>query len=260
MRLSSALLALTLLLTGPAAQAAGPVPLVERPFVVALDPGHGGSNAGCAAWDGVVLEKDVTLVMAQELRAALQRRLPHVQVVLTRTGDETVTLAERVRRANDARADLLLSLHANASSHGPQSGFETYVLDVALAERDAARTARSPDGQAHDDAGRDATRSHAAVMLRELALLGHRARAAGFARRVQQEQAQRFPARIDRGVKQAGFDVLLGAHMPAVLFEAGFLDHPEEGARLLDPGQRALVIDGLAEAVVDYYREHARQR
>jgi N-acetylmuramoyl-L-alanine amidase len=93
-----------------------------------------------------------------------------------------------------------------------------------------------------------------------LSLLGHHARAAGFAKLVQQEQAERFPERVDRGVKQGAFDVLLGARMPAVLFEAGFLDHPEEGSRLLDAGGRALVVEGLAEAVVEYYREHARQR
>lgn len=254
MRFGSALLALVMLASVPSAEAAGPVPLVERSFVVAIDPGHGGSNSGCAAFDGAVREKDVTLAMAQELRAVLQGRMPHVQVVLTRSGDETVTLAERVQRANAADADLLLSLHANASSHGPQTGFETYVLEVGLAERDAAQTARA------GDAPGDSTQAHAAVMLRELALLGHRARAAGFARRVQQEQAERFPERLDRGVKQATFDVLLGARMPAVLFEAGFLDHPEEGARLLDRGQRGLVVDGLAEAVVDYYQQHARQR
>lgn len=237
------------------AEAAGPVPVIERSFVVVLDPGHGGSNSGCAAYDGVVREKDVTLALAQELEVALQRRLPHATVVLTRSGDETVALAERVERANAARADLLLSLHANASSTGPQSGFETYILDARLADRDASHTARAGAAEAGD-----ATRAHAAVMLRELALLGHRARAAGFAKRVQQEQAERFPERLDRGVKQGSFDVLLGAHMPAVLFEAGFLDHPHEGQRLLDAGGRALVVDGLAEAVIDYYREHARQR
>jgi len=235
--------------------AAGPVPVVERSFVVALDPGHGGSNSGCAAFDGSTREKDVTLALAQELQVMLQRRLPHATVVLTRSGDETVTLAERVARANAARADLLISLHANASSTGPQTGFETYILDAQLAEQDAARTARAEQPEAGD-----ATRAHAATMLRELALMGHRARAAGFARRVQQEQAERFPDRLDRGVKQGTYDVLMGAHMPAVLFEAGFLDHPEEGPRLLDAAGRALVVDGLTEAVIDYYRDHARER
>lgn len=250
-------MALALLGSVPSVEvvAAGPVPVIERPFVVALDPGHGGSNSGCAAFDGVAREKDVTLVLAQELAAALQQRLPHATVVLTRSGDDTVALSERVERANAARADLLISLHVNASSTGPQTGFETYILDARVADRDAAHTAR-----AGTSAAGDATRAHAAAMLRELALLGHRARAAAFAKRVQQEQAERFPERIDRGVKQGTFDVLLGAHMPAVLFEAGFLDHPEEGPRLLDTGGRALVVDGLAEAVIDYYREHARQR
>lgn len=259
MRRATALLALVLggasVGLGAGSVAAGPVPVVERSFVVALDPGHGGSNSGCAAVDGTAHEKDVTLALARELQAELQRRLPHATVVLTRSGDETVTLAERVARANATRADLLISLHANASSTGPQTGFETYILDARLAEHDAARTARAGETPTGDP-----TRAHAAAMLRELELLGHRARAASFARRVQQEQAERFPARIDRGVKQGSFDVLLGAHMPAVLFEAGFLDHPDEAPRLLEARSRALVVDGLAEAVVDYYRDHARER
>ncbi|MCA9654853.1 MAG: N-acetylmuramoyl-L-alanine amidase [Myxococcales bacterium] len=238
----------------PAAEvSAGPVPVVERSFVIAIDPGHGGDNGGCVAFDGAIHEKDLTLAMAHELQASLLRRLPHARVVLTRAGDETVTLADRVARANAAGADLLLSLHANASGHEPQTGFETYVLDLGLDRREAARSARVEDGA-------EPTRARALAMVRELALSSHRGRAAGFARRVQQEQAQRFPERIDRGVKQAGFDVLMGAEMPAVLFEAGFLDHPEEGRRLLDSGQRALVVDGLTEAIVDYYREHARER
>jgi N-acetylmuramoyl-L-alanine amidase len=255
MRRSIALIALALGGAPAATVSAGPMPVVERPFVVALDPGHGGSNSGCAAFDGTAREKDVTLAMAQELQAALVRRLPHATVVLTRSGDETVALRERVERANAAGADLLISLHANASSREPQTGFETYILDARLAERDAARTARAGEAP-----GGDPARAHAAAMLRELALLGHRSRAAGFARRVQQEQAERFPERLDRGVKQGTFDVLLGARMPAVLFEAGFLDHPDEGARLLDAGSRSLVVDGLAEAVVEYYRDHARER
>lgn len=248
------MLALGLLVVAPSSPVrAGPVPVVERSFVIAIDPGHGGENGGCVAFDGHIREKDVTLAMAHELRDALSRRLPHARVVLTRSGDETVTLADRVARANEAGADLLLSLHANASGTGPQTGFETYVLEVGLAEREAARAARA-------DGPQEPSRAQALAMVRQLALSSHRARAAGFALRVQQEQAERFPSRLDRGVKQAGFDVLMGAQMPAVLFEAGFLDHPEEGRRLLDGGQRALVVDGLAEAVIDYYRQHARER
>lgn len=248
------MLGLGLLVTSPSVTAAaGPVPQVERSFRIALDPGHGGSNSGCTAFDGAIHEKDLTLVMAQELQVALARRLPHAQVVLTRSSDETVTLAERVQRANASGADLFISLHANASGTTPQTGFETYILDVELAEREAVRTARAP----HEPA--DAARAQAGAMMRQLASMAHRVRSAGFAHRVQQQQAQRFPTRPDRGVKQGAFDVLLGVEMPAVLFEAGFLDHPREGARLLDSAQRGLVVEGLTEAIVDYYREHARQ-
>lgn len=257
--IGTALLALGLLATSPTgAQASGPVPIVERSFVIAIDPGHGGANHGCAGFDGEVHEKDVTLRLAHELARALASRLPHATVVLTRSGDETVTLAERVTRANVARADLMISLHANASQSRTQRGFETYVLDAGLAQREAARTIATAKAPAHEATA--SPKAAAAAMVQSLALSAHRARAIAFAWRVQQEQAERFPHRFDRGVKQATFDVLMGAQMPAVLFEAGFLDHPEEGAALLDAGQRGIMVDGLTEAVVDYYHQHARQR
>ena len=73
-------------------RALGPRPQVEQPFVVVLDPGHGGSNDGCRGFDGEVHEKDVTLAMAGQLAAELRARLPHVQIHLTRDDDRTMTL------------------------------------------------------------------------------------------------------------------------------------------------------------------------
>lgn len=251
LRRRTALIALPLLcLSTPAA--AGPTPVVEHPFVVAIDPGHGGDNLGCQSADGSAREKELTLRLARELSARLAERLPQASVVLTREGDVSMTLAERVAIANEAHADLFLSLHANASPAASQTGFESYVLEARATGHEAARVAQRENegGAVQTGAARDA-----ASFVAELSQLANRDRAARFAAAIQRRQAERFPARIDRGVKQAPFDVLMGARMPAVLFEAGFLDHPDEGAMMREPDTLAMIADGLAEAIVGQYRE-----
>ncbi len=235
----------------------GPQPEVDRAFVVVVDPGHGGTNRGCLSFDRLTHEKEVTLSLARELRAELGRRLPHANVVLTRERDETLTLAKRVGLANAHGADLFVSIHANASEARTQEGFETYLLDVQSSSMEAARTARRENDEGHlTPEASDAVDT----MLRQLTLTNHRSQAAVLARTIQEEQSFRFPARLDRGVKQAPFDVLMGARMPAVLFEVGFLDHPEDGRALVDGDARARVVEGLAAAVGRYYRDVARRQ
>jgi N-acetylmuramoyl-L-alanine amidase len=250
---------LWLALVGARAAAPGPRPVVDQPFVVALDAGHGGDNHGCSSADASAREKDVSLQLAKALEHALAERLPQADVVLTRADDRTLALADRVAIANAVRADVFVSLHANASPNHDQRGFETYVLDAKASSLDAAWTARREneiDTSAAPAPADDRAAAHR--MAAELVATAHRASAAALARAIQQGQAQRFPDRIDRGVKQARFDVLLGVRMPAILFEAGFLDDAEEEALLTDPEVRARMVDGLADALVDHYRRTRR--
>lgn len=251
--LAVGLLAATAALPAAGAEA-GPRPQAERPFVIMLDPGHGGTNPGCRGHDQDVHEKDITLALAQQVAAEVRTRLPNAEIRLTRSEDRTLTLAERVAIANAARADLLLSLHANASPDANQTGFETYVLDADASSKEAARTARREnEAEPATPAEREAS-PEAARMLAQLQMTAHRSQAGVLAAAIQRAQAKRFPDRDDRGIKQAPFDVLMGARMPAVLFEAGFLDHAAEGSVLTDPERRVEVARGLADAIVEYYR------
>jgi N-acetylmuramoyl-L-alanine amidase len=252
---------IALCLQGPAAEtapAAGPRPALDRGFVVVLDPGHGGHNEGCLGFDGRAREKDVSLKLALELSDELRRRLPRARVVLTRDRDRTLPLPDRVSFANAQEADVFVSLHTNASESHGQQGFETYIVDVEASGLEAARVARrETDGGLAEPASMQ-ERPEVSAMIRQLAMRRDRLAAARLAAAVQREQRRRFPDRIDRGVKQAPFDVLLGARMPAILFEAGFLDHQEEGPMLLDDDVRARVVEGLAEAIVEHYRVTGR--
>jgi N-acetylmuramoyl-L-alanine amidase len=244
----------------PALAFAGPRPTLGRRFVLVIDPGHGGDNHGCVAHDGSALEKEVTLLLALELRAELGRRLPHARVVLTREDDEALPLQRRVEIANAVEADAFISLHANASPDGKQQGFETYVLDAKASGLEAARTARRENDESLGDPSSEEDEPEVAMMVRQLELTAQRAAAARLAHKIQTAQAERFPDRIDRGVKQGPFDVLMGARMPAVLFEAGFFDHADEAKLLREDDERARIVEGMAEALVEHYREHLRSR
>lgn len=241
----------------PAVDASGPQPVVERPFVIVIDAGHGGENTGCSAGDGTP-EKAITLALALDVGDELRRRLPHAQVVFTREDDRSLTLAERVAQANAREADLFVSLHANASPDHTQTGFETYVLDAEASTRDAAWTARRENDEQLVAPGDAEPRHEAQAMVRQLKAAADRRAAVRLAAAIQAEQAERFPQRLDRGVRQAPFDVLMGARMPAVLFEAGFLDHPSDARLLKREATRRTIAEGVADAVVEHYRSRAR--
>jgi N-acetylmuramoyl-L-alanine amidase len=220
---------------------------------VVIDPGHGGSNTGAPGRVAGAFEKQVTLAVAR----ALQRRLEPegVHVVLTRERDQYLTLRERVRRANAARPDCFISIHTNASPDHGRRGVETYVLARETAEVEARRAASRARG--------------VEALLEELKLLDALRAGAQLATAIQSRLATtifsgilaghspagsdslRSPIR-DRGIKQAGYDVLAGVQAPAVLVEIGFIDHPVEGAALLRADVQRQIAQQLAEGVFDF--------
>jgi N-acetylmuramoyl-L-alanine amidase len=242
---------MTMVIAGHATHAA-PRPQNERPFTVVIDPGHGGDNLGCLAFDGETREKTVTLAIGRHLVAALAQNLPHANVILTRNDDRYMPLAARVVLANDAQADLFISLHANASPSRAQQGFETWVLDASLAERDAAWLSKTTERAGRGEGAHG--NGPAARMIDHLSASAHRQQALWFAQKLQREHAARFPRRPNRGVRAAAFDVLVGLRMPAVLHEFGFLDHPEDGALLLDAEAQAQFVEALTQSIAAYYR------
>jgi len=213
------------------------------PFVVALDPGHGGSNRGAPTAKPEQYEKHLTLEIARLVQRSLLGE-PGLKIVLCRTGDVLVPIRARARCANQAGARLFLSIHANAASAeqgpGSQRGFDLFVLPTADVDQEVARAGLLAD----DDA--------------QAAWAAHRARTTAAdslaaARRIRWRLADALGADRDRGIKQAGatLDVLQGLDMPAVLVEVGFLDHAEEGPFLLSPEGKKTVAAALAGAITD---------
>jgi N-acetylmuramoyl-L-alanine amidase len=219
--------------------------------VVAIDPGHGGSNLGAALPGAEVFEKRITLELARRVRHLLADKNA-VDVVLCRDQDILVPIRARARCAEQANADLFVSLHANASPPGvpagSRRGFEVYVLSPQEVEDDATAAAR-----AHADPA-------------DAAWAGHRIRAAAAAavpaaRAFEQRLREALGARASRGVRQNGaaLDVLRGTRAAAVLVEVGFLDHPEEGPSLASPTGQDRIATALARAIEDLVVPLARR-
>ena len=213
---------------------------------IAIDPGHGGADAGTRGPEGT-LEKDVTLGVALRLQAAIQRRLG-LRVVLTRSGDTTVTLDQRAAIANNNRADLFISLHANASVRETTAGAEVFHLSPAEYDHDAGDAAAG--GGALIPTAGGGTRVLDIVRW-ERAQLRFVDRSARWAQTVAEELRARLPM-SPRGVQQAPLRVLVGANMPAALVEMGFISNPEQEAQLASPAFQNAVVDGLLRSIVRF--------
>lgn len=211
---------------------------------VVLDPGHGGSNQGA---QGVVREKQLTLTLANLVAQRLRER--GITTVLTRSGDRTLTLRQRVETANQLPADLFVSIHANASPTRTQRGYETYLLSARGVDIDGrALRADAATPRPHLD-------PDIALVLDDVERGAAQWESAELAVRMQRALRARRGNEGDRGVRQEVQHVLLGATMPAVLVEVGFIDHPIEGKQLADDAVQAQIADAIAEAIEDQLQD-----
>ena len=192
-------------------------------------------------------EKQLTLQLANQVAAHLRDH--GIDVVLTRTDDRTLTLRQRVEVADSLPADLFVSIHANASTTRAQRGYETYVLTVKGVDIDG-RALRSDTLTP-----RPGVDPEVALVLDDVERGASQWEAAELAARVQHNLRQRRGAEGDRGVRQDAHHVLLGATMPAILVEVGFIDHPVEGRQLQEPGVQKQLAAAIAEAIEDQLTE-----
>ena len=221
---------------------------------VALDPGHGGWDAGAIGPTGL-REKDVALDVAHRAAPALAAELG-IETMLTRDTDVFIELDERTARANAFQSDLFVSIHCNATDNGQASGVEVFILDPS----------REQDRRALESVARE---NHARRKKVDPMLLGSQLTniAAGLGMRTTQSSevfadllrrstlasvGTRFPDTVDHGVKTAGFFVLVGAAMPAVLYETSFISNPEDEARLATADYRQKLADAIVNAVKAY--------
>jgi N-acetylmuramoyl-L-alanine amidase len=232
-----------------------PGPRSHRPGLrtIVLDPGHGGDETGTIGPAGTP-EKELTLALARSLAERLRSELG-VEVILTRNDDVTLALDERSAIANQRQADLFISIHLNATVRGQARGAETYFLALAATDARAAELASLENLTGNPAAAQPGSEEFdLQLLLWDLAQSRHLEASQRFATLVQAELngALELP---DRGVKQAPFRVLMGAAMPAVLVELGFLSNGEEEQKLRDPAYRTRLVDTLVRAVARFRSE-----
>lgn len=213
---------------------------------VVIDPGHGGPEGGSRGPAGA-LEKNVTLSVARRLKASLEARLG-VRVILTRDADTAVGLDQRAAVANNNKADLFISLHANASVRPVAKGAEVFYLSLQEYGIDAQRAAAAPREALPVFGG--GTRDIEVVQWR-LAQARHIDASATFAR-MAEAALRRHVTMTTRSLQQAPFRVLVGANMPAVLVEMGFMTNPEQEGQLVSDGYQNQLTQALVEAIVQY--------
>jgi N-acetylmuramoyl-L-alanine amidase len=215
---------------------------------VVIDPGHGGRDTGTIGPKGLK-EKDLVLDVALRLRRLLEDRLG-TEVVLTRETDRFVPLEERTAIANQQGADLFVSIHANASRSRSVSGAETFYLSFASNPDERAVASR-------ENATSQRNIRELEDLLHKIALGDYNKESQELARTVQdslyQEMSRHRPRYHNRGVKKAPFIVLIGANMPSILTEIGFLSNPADESFLAKEEGRNYVAEALYSGIESYF-------
>ncbi len=220
---------------------AAPVPGVR---IVVIDPGHGGDDAGVRGGGGTQ-EKDVTLAIARRLRTMIESRLG-LRVFLTRDDDRAMSLDERSAYANSQKADLFVSIHANASPRPVMTGAEVYYLAV---DPESTGVTGSSTADVLPALG-GGTRS-VDLILWDSAQARYLDQSSRFAGLAEQALRSRVPM-SPRAVQPAPFRVLVGANMPAILVEAGYLSNGGQEQALASGAFQDQVAQGLFDAIVQF--------
>ena len=214
---------------------------------IVIDPGHGGHDNGTQGAKGL-LEKDLVLDVAQRLGKLIEERM-NAEVIYTRADDTFIGLQERTAIANDRKADLFLSIHANSSPLSKVAGIETFYLNFTDSK------------EALDVAARENATSQKSIfelqdIIQKITLHEKLDESKEFATRVQNAlytfTSRNVPGERNRGIKKAPFVVLIGASMPSVLAEIGFLTNAREEAQLKRSDYRQKLAEALFRGVSRY--------
>lgn len=225
---------------------------------IVLDAGHGGKDPGAVGFGGMY-EKDVVLDITKRVGRLIEKELPEVEVIYTRKTDKFIPLRERAKIANEKNGKLFVSIHANSNNNKNVRGFETFLLrpgktpdaiDVAERENAVIRFEESTEFYEKYD--------NEQLILATMAQSAFMKESEDFASLVQDGMKKKVPSK-NRGVKQAGFYVLVGASMPNILVEVGFITNPREGKNLGWAAYRQKIAQGIFEGIREFKTKYDQQ-
>lgn len=229
----------------------------DRFDTIVIDAGHGGEDEGARGHRGLV-EKKLVLDVARRLRSRLAAA--GFRVVLTREGDDFVPLERRTAIANDARADLFLSIHANAARARSARGFETFFLSLDASDETARQLAERENAAFAETTGEAWNPDDPLLSILGDLMATEQSHESDQLARLVDRGFRGIRGASSRGVKQAPFVVLMGLQMPAALIEIGFITNPEEEASLRRGKHRDALVRAIAEAVAEFGRRYDAQR
>lgn len=219
--------------------------------VIVLDAGHGGDDPG--AVNGQLKEKNIVLSIAQKAGKELQGR--GYKVYYTRSKDKFINLRDRTKYANDKAADLFISIHANAAPTKAKTasmrGIETFFLSPARSER--SKNAAALENKSDVDEMNYFSKQTFLNFLNREKIIASNKLAIDVQREVLAQAKTVIPKTADGGVREAPFWVLVGALMPAVLIEVGYITHPSEGELINNSKYQDALAKGLADGVDVYF-------
>jgi len=229
----------------------------SKRLIVAIDPGHGGDDTGALGYRRLP-EADIVLAIAKKLKAELEQ-IPGVSAVLTRSGDYFVPLRKRMEIARKYQADVMISLHCNASRNRDATGTEVYFLSLTGASDEASRSLAESENAADLIGGGPAPGADDLVgILFDLRQNDTLRRSSELAENMLDALRGEDRLSTGRGVKQAGFVVLKAPDIPSVLVETAFITNPREAAMLKDSQFQNKMAERLADGVAQYMRNHPR--
>lgn len=227
---------------------------LKQQIVVVIDPGHGGEAPGAISPLGVK-EKTITLSIAKKLKAFLEKE-NYIKPLLTREDDTYISLKERCNFANKNNAYLFLSIHANASTNGEASGFETYFLSFEPKDNESKLVAERENEEIYSEKDKiNISLDDLKAILLDMGKTETLRISAIFAEMVQEELAKILPS-PNRGVKQAPLFVLAYSNMPSILVEVGFISHKEESKSLNNSFVQSLIVRALGEAIIKFINSY----
>jgi len=223
--------------------------------IIVIDPGHGGKDSG-AVGNGF-MEKEIVLQIGQQLSEKL-REMGYT-VYMTRNSDVFIELKDRTKFANDKEADLFISVHANSipktSDPSKVQGIETYFLSPARSER-SMRIAALENSEDMEEMGQYGKLSFLSFLNKEKIIASNKM-AIDLQKGMLASLRKQFPNVHDNSVREAPFWVLVGAQMPAVLLEVGYISHPDEASRIADEKYQRWMVDGLLEGIGRYFANNS---
>lgn len=223
----------------------------NKKYIVVIDAGHGGKDNG-ASCCGNKKEKKVVLSVASKLKKKLEAK--GYKVYMTRLGDSFVKLPRRTAFANKKKADIFVSIHANAA---PKKSLRKVFKGIEIYYLSPAKTQRAKDAAAKENSvmfkGKDyyTKNAYLSLMSREKIIESHKL-GIDVSNHMLKNVREHFGPVEDGGVKTANFWVLVGAQMPAILVETGYITHPREGKNLMNGYYRSLLAEGIANGIEGY--------